>query len=385
MLDSEMNNDQVPAADAVHTPPHPPGDTPARPVAGAHAVGQRRSDRARWIRWLATAWRLFVRVCVKCWDDSIFTKSAAAAFWQTLSLAPLLLGILGSLGYVGGLFGPDTLQVVEAKIIAFSREFFSPSVVSDLIEPTVDDVLGKGRGAVVSVGFVLSLWAGSSAMSTFVDAIVEAHEQQDARHPIWQRIFALVLYVQFLVAAVLILPVIALGPVRIGRVLPESWREPGLRLIDTFYYPIVGLLLIVGLTTLYKLALHKSLPWHRLFGGALVAGVFFMAASELLRRYLSSISATGVSYGALATPIAFLLFTYFLGFSVILGAEFNAAVQEFWPARATRIEQVKEWITSQVRGDDDDEHDETAGASVEAPASPAEPSAQSSPPLRKPS
>ncbi|MFE1596041.1 YihY/virulence factor BrkB family protein [Nocardia sp. NPDC058705] len=389
MLDSEMNNDQVPAADAVHTPPpHPPGDTPARPVAGAHAVGQRRSDRARWIRWLATAWRLFVRVCVKCWDDSIFTKSAAAAFWQTLSLAPLLLGILGSLGYVGGLFGPDTLQVVEAKIIAFSREFFSPSVVSDLIEPTVDDVLGKGRGAVVSVGFVLSLWAGSSAMSTFVDAIVEAHGQQDARHPIWQRIFALVLYVQFLVAAVLILPVIALGPVRIGRVLPESWREPGLRLIDTFYYPIVGLLLIVGLTTLYKLALHKSLPWHRLFGGALVAGVFFMAASELLRRYLSSISATGVSYGALATPIAFLLFTYFLGFSVILGAEFNAAVQEFWPARATRIEQVKEWITSQVRGDDDDEsdeHDETAGASVEAPALPAELSAQSSPPLRKPS
>jgi len=238
----------------------------------------------------------------------------------------------------------------------------------------------------VSVGFVLSLWAGSSAMATFVDAIVEAHGQQDARHPVWQRIFALLLYVQFLVAAVLILPVIALGPTRIGRVLPEAWREPGLRLIDTFYYPIVGVLLIVGLTTLYKLALHKSLPWHRLFGGALVAGVFFLAASDLLRRYLSWITATGVSYGALATPIAFLLFTYFLGFAVILGAEFNAAVQEFWPARATRMEQVKEWITSQVRGDDEegDEHDEGADASPEAPASPTEHSAQS-PSLRKPS
>ncbi|MFE5474723.1 YihY/virulence factor BrkB family protein [Nocardia sp. NPDC056541] len=387
MLDTEMNNDQVPAADAAHPPQAlPPRDSPARPAVGARAAPQRRSDHAPWVRWLATAWRLVVRVAVKCWDNSIFAKSAAAAFWQTLSLAPLLLGLLGSLGYVGGLFGPDTVQIVESKIIAFSREFFSPSVVSDLIEPTVDDVLGRGRGALVSVGFVLSLWAGSSAMATFVDAIVEAHGQQDARHPIWQRIFALLLYVQFLVAAVLILPVIALGPTRIGRVLPEAWREPGLRLIDTFYYPIVGLLLIVGLTTLYKLALHKSLPWHRLFGGALVAGVFFMAASDLLRRYLSWITATGVSYGALATPIAFLLFTYFLGFAVILGAEFNAAVQEFWPARATRIEQVKEWITSQVRGDDDDddEHDETAGACSEAPASPTESSAQS-PSLRKPS
>ncbi|MGQ4597704.1 YhjD/YihY/BrkB family envelope integrity protein [Nocardia sp. R6R-6] len=296
---------------------------------------------------------LVVRVAEKAWGDSIFAKSAAAAFWQTLSLAPLLLGLLGSLGYVGGWFGPDTVAIVETKIIAFSRDLFSANVVSDLIEPTVQDVLGRGRGAVVSVGFVLSLWAGSSAMATFVDAIVEAHDQQDARHPVWQRIFALLLYVLFLVAAVFILPLVALGPTLIGRALPATWRAPGLQLLDFFYYPGVGLLLIIGLTTLYKLALHTSLPWHRLFGGALVAGVFFMAASELLRRYLSWVTRTGVTYGALATPIAFLLFTFFLGFAVILGAEFNAAVQELWPARATRMEQVKEWIANQVRGDSD--------------------------------
>ncbi|WP_239004098.1 YihY/virulence factor BrkB family protein [Nocardia panacis] len=288
----------------------------------------------------------------KSWDDSIFTKSAAAAFWQTLSLAPLLLGLLGSLGYVGGWFGPDTVDIVQSKIIKFSRDLFSPSVVNDLIAPTVHDVLGRGRGAVVSIGFVLSLWAGSSAMATFVDSIVEAHDQQDARHPVWQRIFALLLYLGFLVAAVFILPLVALGPQLIGRVLPESWRAPGLALLDAFYYPGVGLLLIVGLTTLYKLALHRSLPWHRLFWGALVAGVFFMAASEGLRRYLAWITKTGVSYGALATPIAFLLFTFFLGFAVILGAEFNASVQELWPARATWMTQVKQWMTGQVQGED---------------------------------
>ncbi len=298
--------------------------------------------------------KLVLRVAVKSWNDSIFTKSAAAAFWQTMSLAPLLLGVLGSLGYVGEWFGPDTVQIVEQKIIAFSRDLFSPSVVSDLIEPTVTDVLGRGRAAFVSVGFVMSLWAGSSAMSTFVDSIVEAHGQQDARHPVWQRIFALLLYVLFMVVAVFLLPVIALGPTSIGRVLPDSWREPGLRLLDAFYYPGVGLLLIIGLTTLYKLALHKSLPWHRLFGGALVAGVFFMAASEALRRYLAWVTRTGVSYGALATPIAFLLFTYFLGFAVILGAEFNAAVQEFWPARSTRIDQMRAWLSNQLSGDESD-------------------------------
>ncbi|GAB2713789.1 YihY/virulence factor BrkB family protein [Nocardia thraciensis] len=312
-------------------------------------------------------WQLVARVSVKAWDDSIFAKSAAAAFWQTLSLAPLLLGLLGSLGYVGGWFGPDTVEIVEGKIISFSRNLFSPTVVDDLIAPTVGDVLGRGRGAVVSVGFVLSLWAGSSAMATFVDAIVAAHNQQDARHPVWQRIFALLLYVLFLVVSVFVLPLVALGPTLIGRALPDGWREPGLRLLDGFYYPGTGLLLIVGLTTLYKLALHRSLPWHRLFGGALVAGVFFMAASDGLRRYLTWVTRTGISYGALATPIAFLLFTFFLGFAVILGAEFNATVQEFWPARTTRFEHMRRWLTRQLRGNAPERHEKPPSEPDRAP------------------
>lgn len=337
---------------------HSGGAAPRRSVLVLARVRLRRAGRQ--------TGRLIGHVAVRAWDDSIFTKSAAAAFWQTLSLAPLLLGLLGSLGYVGGWFGPDTVDIVQSKIVAFSRDLFSASVVSDLIEPTVRDVLGRGRGAVVSVGFVLSLWAGSSAMATFVDSIVEAHDQQDARHPVWQRIFALLLYLGFLVAAVFILPLVALGPQLIGRVLPGAWRATGLALLDAFYYPGVGLLLIGALTTLYKLALHTSLPWHRLFGGALVAAVFFMAASEGLRRYLSWITDTGVSYGALATPIAFLLFTFFLAFAIILGAEFNAGVQEFWPARTTRMTQVKEWLASQVLGNAPETTDPDESAATRA-------------------
>ncbi|OZC54046.1 YihY/virulence factor BrkB family protein [Rhodococcus sp. 15-649-1-2] len=293
-------------------------------------------------------WVVTLRTLSKAWDDSIFSKSATAAFWQTLSLPPLLLGVLGSLGFVAGWFGPNTIDIIESKIITFSSTLFSDSVVDGIIEPTVQDILQQGRGEIVSGGFVLSLWAGSSAISTFVDSIVEAHGQQDARNPVWQRIFALLLYVAFLIVAVFVLPLVALGPTYVQALLPDSWFEIGSELIDILYYPAVGLLLIAGLTTLYKVALHTSLPWHRLLGGALLAGVFFMIASAVLRFYLTWVTGTGYTYGALATPIAFLLFTFFLGFAVVLGAEFNATIQEFFPARATRIEQMREWLAAQA-------------------------------------
>lgn len=321
-------------------------ETPAKNPRGGTAV-----RRFAWHP-LRTVLRVIGRTAAKAWDDSIFAKAATAAFWQTLSLPPLLLGLLGMLGYVGGWFGPNTVEIIQSKIITFSGSVFSDSVVEQIIAPTVEDVLMRGRPQIVSLSFVLSLWAGSSAISTFVDSIVEAHGQQDARHPVWQRVFALLLYVMFLIMAVFTLPLVALGPTLIGEVLPTSWRTTGVEIVDTFYYPAVGLLLIVGLATLYKVALAKSLPWHRLLGGAFVAGAFFLAASSVLRWYLTWVTETGYTYGALATPIAFLLFTFFLGFAIVIGAEFNATVQEFWPARATRIEQMREWIAAQAALDD---------------------------------
>lgn len=296
-------------------------------------------------------WQVVATTADSAWSHSIFSKAATAAFWQTLSLPPLLLGLLGSLGYVGGWFGPGTVEIITSKTVTFIRSVFSDNVVDQIIAPTVEDVLNRGRADVMSLGFVLSLWAGSSAISTFVDSIVEAHHQQDHRHPVWQRIFGLLLYVLFLVLAVFTLPLVALGPTMIGRLLPDSWYDLGSQIVDTFYYPAVALLLLVGLTTLYKVALPKSLPWHRLLGGAVLAGVFFLGSSVGLRWYLTWIAGTGYTYGALATPIAFLLFTFFLGFAIVLGAEFNATIQKFWPARATRMEQWRVWLAEQAAQD----------------------------------
>ena len=141
------------------------------------------------------------RTLSKSWDDSIFSESAQAAFWCALSLPPLLLGMLGSLAYIAPLFGPDTLPMIEDQFISTAGRFFSPNVVDEIIEPTVRDIVKGARGEVVSVGFVISLWAGSSAISAFVDSITEAHDQTPLRHPVRQRFYALGLYVIMLVFA----------------------------------------------------------------------------------------------------------------------------------------------------------------------------------------
>ncbi len=311
-----------------------PGTPVGRPLPPDRDSALRQSSRLVW------------RTTVKSWDDGIIGWSAQAAFWQALSLPPLLLGVLGSLGYIGGWFGPDTVTIISERIVSFAGSIFTGQVVDDLIEPTVENVLGRGRGALISVSFLMSLWAGSSAMSCFVAAIVTAHDQHQIRHPVWQRFFALIIYIFFLITAVLVLPLVALGPTYLREIVPEDWSGGLNTLIDWGYFPFVGLILIGALVLLYRFALPHPLPWLRLVPGAFLAGVFFWLATYLLRAYLTALANVGYTYGALATPIAFLLFGFFLGFAIVVGAELNAAIQELWPRDHQAI--VRQWMTTQT-------------------------------------
>jgi membrane protein len=274
------------------------------------------------------AWRIVKRTLSKAWDDSIFSESAQAGFWSVLSLPPLLLGMLGSLAFIAPMFGPDTLSTIQSQLISTSNSFFSKNIVSEIIEPTVQDIVQGARGEVVSIGFVISLWAGSSAISAFVDSVVEAHDQTPLRHPVRQRFFALGLYMVMLVGVITTAPLLALGPRKIAEYIPESWDN----ILRFGYYPMLVLGLVAAVTTLYRVALPKPLPTHRLVWGAILATAVFVVATAGLRVYLQYITRTGYTYGALATPIAFLLFAFFLGFAIMIGAELNAAIEEEWPA-----------------------------------------------------
>ena len=288
--------------------------------------------------------RVIRRTLSKAWDDSIFSESAQAAFWQVLSLPPLLLGLLGSLAYIAPAFGPGTLPAIEKQLVSTANRFFSPSVVNEIIAPTITDIVAGARGEVVSFGFVMSLWAGSSAISAFVDSVVEAHDQTPLRHPVRQRFFALGIYVVMLITAIVALPLVALGPQKIAQWLPDSWDN----VLQYGYYPLLGLGLVLIVTILYRVSLPKPLPTHRLIIGAVLATLVFLLASYFLKQYLRWITSTGYTYGALATPIAFLLFAFFMGFAVVIGAELNNAIQEEWPVSDTHARRLRWWLNARV-------------------------------------
>ena len=113
---------------------------------------------------------------------------------------------------------------------------------------------------------------------------------------------------------------------------------------------MIGLVLLLALTTLYKIALPLKPPWYRGLPGALLAAAVFLVGATGLRVYLDWLTGTGYTYGALAAPIAFLLGTFFIGMAIVLGAHFNASIQSLWPVplrdRRNRLARATEKVSA---------------------------------------
>ena len=80
----------------------------------------------------------------KAWRDRILGLSAEAAFWQILSVPPLLIGLLGSLGYLAGFLGDASVTEVEERLLSASSRVLTSQRRRLAGGPTLDDILGSG-------------------------------------------------------------------------------------------------------------------------------------------------------------------------------------------------------------------------------------------------
>jgi membrane protein len=268
------------------------------------------------------------RVVSNAWRDRVMGLAAEAGFWQLLSLPPLLLAMLGSIGYLGDAMGSNAVNSIRNSLLHGATELLTAGVVNDTVRPTVDQILTHGRPDVISIGFVLSLWTGSTAMATFVNTISIAYGQRDLRSAVRSRLVALRLYISQVVTGVIILPSLVLGPDLLARLLRAQHHPLIQLLLQEALWPVAGVVALAMLTSLYHLALPVRRPWRQAVPGALFALIGWLIGSYLLRFYLERVFGNELVYGSLAAPAAALLFFYITALAVLLGAELNAALDQ---------------------------------------------------------
>lgn len=269
---------------------------------------------------------MVVQTTGACLRHRVTGLAAEAAFFAILSLPPLIFGLAGAIGYVADRFDVQTIANFRVEVLRLSARALTPDAVDTVIAPTLDDVLSGGRFEVVSIGFVLALWSGSRALNVLVDTITIMYGLGGRRGIVRTRALSFSLYVVFLLAGVVLLPLVLAGPSLVDKVLPNRFE-----LVSALYWPAVLIGSICVLATLYHLSVPVRSRWRGELPGAALTLLMWIGGSALLRQVLSLSTGGSSIYGPLAAPIAVLIWLYVISIATLIGAAFNAAVDTVWP------------------------------------------------------
>ncbi|GAA4242121.1 YihY/virulence factor BrkB family protein [Actinomadura meridiana] len=322
-----------PAGDPGDEPaPATPGPGDRRPGGGWRRAVPPVRDRVR----AAVAssgrvsWLLVRGTAVSAFRYRVTGLAAEAAFFALLSLPPLVIGLIGTMGHLSGTIGTDTVADTRSWVIDHSRQVLTGSAVDTAVVPLIDDVIKGGSPDIVSLSFLISLWAGSRATNVYVDTITIAYGLSGIRGVIRTRLRAFFLYLVGLLVLLVVIPLLVAGPALVREALPESAEA-----VQLLYWPVVVTLSIVFLATLYHVSVPVRTAWARAVPGAALALLIWIVGSITLRVYLTG-SLSGVSvYGSLAAAIAVLAWLYVAALAVLIGAALNAEIDRLWPTEIT--------------------------------------------------
>lgn len=278
-------------------------------------------------------WGLATSTTRICLRYRVTGLAAEAGFFALLSFPPLVLGMVASLGYVGEQLGSDVVDNLRGRTSQLAATFLTPESVSSVILPTYDHVVHGPRIDLISLGFLLALWSGSRVLNVYVDTISIMYGLGGHRGIVRARALSFSLYIAALVVGIVVIPLVLVGPGLLVRMLSGTHLPlvDSLSAFGALYWPVVTLLAVAGLATLYHVATPVRTPWRRDLPGAILALALWALTGLVLRRVIAASFGGTSIYGPLAAPIVVLIWLYSLAVAVLVGAALNAAIDERYP------------------------------------------------------
>lgn len=253
--------------------------------------------------------------------DSAPRLAAALAYYTIFSFAPLLIIAVAIVGFV---YGTEAAQghIIEqlSAYIGRSAAQYVQQVVLNISRP------GSGLTATI-ISVVLLLWGASQIFKHLrfsLNAIwnIKIKEKLGIVQRLKSRGFSFLLV---LLTGPLLLASIAVGTAVTALVTYFDEVIPGV----PFLWHTANFFLHLGIATclfalIFKYVSNAKVEWNPAWVGALFTALLFSVGRILLSIYLSRITIIN-AYGAAASLVVILLWLYYSGMILFLGAEFTQA------------------------------------------------------------
>lgn len=285
-----------------------------------------------WAQPLLRPIRPFFRA-VSLWSGADGLRmSAAMSFYGMLSLAPLLLLLVGVLGWWFDRSYLESNLIAQVQGVAGNRV---AGVVRDALASAQEPA--EGRLAAIAA-FVLLLSGASGVfveLQNSLERLWEAgrgeHSGEGAARPAWWRLASLRLRGLAYILAIGFLLLVSLVLSTAIKVL-STWASEWLPFGSGLVSGLISEGVAMGVTVLLFVGLMRIGGGHRpplrfLFFGGFIGAVFFTVGKQALALYLST-AAVVSAYGAAGSLVVLLMWIYFSSAVLLFAASSARALHE---------------------------------------------------------
>ena len=279
-------------------------------------------------------WRaIVVRAGKRFVEDNCVLLASALAYSTFFAIPSVLIVAVGLFTLIAS---PETIT----NVIQHFRTFMPPEATKLLSQSLHRADRNTGSSlALTAIGFVLAVWAVTSAMNAYVTALNLAYERKDRRRFLRKRIVALMMAAVLGVAFGLIAVVTILGPVVEQAIAARIGPAGGV--LDVVWWVAQWPILLAGLLVAFATLLYlgpdvEHRTWRFLTPGSFVAALVWLAASGLFALYTATFASYNKTWGTLSAVIVTLTWLWITGMALLLGAEINCEWERAGRPRATR-------------------------------------------------
>jgi membrane protein len=259
-----------------------------------------------------TVWRVLKHAIWGFIDDDVFTLAAALAFYAMLSVSPLLVLLITSLGFMGDSMREGIVRQVTSLAGPEAAEGVSmllEHAQARQLEATISAAIGIG-------GAILGATAVFARLQYSLNLIFDVRTKQGYVID-W-------LYKRFLS----LLMVIAMGIVLVGSVVISSIVAVLLSGLGQILF-VANLLSNLVVYTVIFVIMFKVLPdirisWGTTLAGALITAILFLIGGYAISMYFTHM-APGSVYGAAGSLAVLLLWIFYSAIIIFFGAELTQA------------------------------------------------------------
>ena len=250
--------------------------------------------------------------------SDITTKSAAISFRLFIALFPTLILVISLIPFI-------PIENFQASLLE-SIYTILPTSASSFLSDTIEDLVTKKHSAILSIGFVLTIYYSSNIINSILSTFSSSYQIQAKRNFLKQRIISFGLMIIITALMLIGFALILVSETQLNYLTQDI---SGLSDVAIFFIQIlkwisVIVLFTISISTLYNVAFIERKRWKVISSGASVATLGIILVSLGFSYFINNFGSFNRLYGSIGSLIVLLLWINVCSTILIIGFELYA-------------------------------------------------------------